>query len=177
MLSIHHTQSNKPAPSNQRTYLDSLLLRFLRLNPGEIVNNPARNHVVQVRASTIKPQNVQIQPSWTCHEYTFRPSSFATEGDSHPLLVPLKSHATSLSIFSTRRPHQPNHHLQQLQRKNHSKGRYIELPLSQDFVDRMKVAGSICFWCSDHGLWYEVCILTGPSDGARGESVRSSPVL
>jgi hypothetical protein len=136
--------------SNEHTW-DTLLLRFLRLEPGEVIRNLSKNHVIEARVShtTIKREKeLQWQSRLTSH-----PRYFAIH-----LLDGIKPPTPSSTLLSSTPPNSPA--------KSHACGRYIEVPLSQDFIKHLKLVGSICFWCNEHRLWYEVSVFTGQHEGS-----------
>ena len=163
--------------SNEHTW-DTLLLRFLRLEPGEMINSVSRNHVIEVRVSKIinQEQDLEAQAE-NSPSSKYRPAQIQSGAGSNP------------SFNDINRPRYFGIHLldginppAQLSppttpTKIHPKGRYLQLPLSAEFVDRLSSAGSICFWCNEHGLWYEVSIFSGNREGSWRDIARTSPVL
>jgi hypothetical protein len=163
--------------SNEHTW-DTLLLRFLRLEPGELINSLSRNHIIEVRVSkTINQEQDLATQARNSPGSKHRSAQIQSGTGSNPV------------VNRTNRPRYFGIHLLDginppaqpspptTPTKVHPKGRYLELPLSENFVDRLNQAGSICFWCNEHGLWYEVSIFSGNREGSWRDAARTSPVL
>ena len=163
--------------SNEHTW-DTLLLRFLRLEPGELINSLSRNHIIEVRVSKTINQEQDLATQARNSPGSKHRSAQIQPGIGSDLVVNKTDRPRYFGVHlldGINPPAQPSPPTTPT--KMHPKGRYIELPLSEKFVDRLNQAGSICFWCNEHGLWYEVSIFSGNREGSWRDTARTSPVL
>ena len=120
---------------------------------------------MQVRVSSTDKQSTTAPEDLVASNAAkgeFPPLEHATKEHSHPSSHAPLGQCRDFAVYpidagSAVSPESPTRSL--------ARGRYIELPLSSEFAGRMSVRGSICFWCTEHGLWYEVSVLSGKDDG------------